>query len=261
MGLGLNKYEITIQNQRSIDGHSNDGLVSSGVLVVIHDAGTSTQSTIYSNGTAPLAAKTNPISRSQFATDGKIEFYSYAESHDIFIADNRGNTCKYFAVTPNVHTLGLNTDGPSKLLVIPFGVSDNTEVDTGIDLPADVVVTECWTEVTTNDTGETLAVGLLSTESGGDADGLLASVDVGTAGYVKPYVITAGTTETYVSTTYYGAMMGPVTAGSNSALDFGIAKGFGHFSNSVTAKSISYTGSSGSDTAAGLIYVRFEHLK
>jgi len=138
---------------------------------------------------------------------------------------------------------------------IPFGASDNTETDTYIDLPTDVVVRDAWIDVTTADSTETLNVGLLSSESGGDADGFLSGVSVGTAKKVFGEVtVTSGSNEDYFSACTYGALLADFTAGSDTATDVGTYARKYHRCDG-TAKSVTYTGSAGSDTAAGMIWL------
>ena len=71
-------------------------------------------------------------------------------------------------------------------LKIPFTNSEAAEVDTGIDLPAGVMVTGAFVEVTTAVADGTIDVGLLSTEASGDADGFLNGVSCATAGFIMP---------------------------------------------------------------------------
>ena len=67
------------------------------------------------------------------------------------------------------------------------------EVDTGWDLPETSVVLDVYINVATAATGttKTLDVGLLSTESDGDANGFLAAADISAEGLVT-FINTAG---------------------------------------------------------------------
>ena len=259
MGLGLKEYSIALKDQRSQDGFSGVGAITSGCLVFVYDAGTKTASTIYSNEIG--TAKTAPISRSQFATDGKIYFWSAASSHDIFVAHSDGSVAFYAGVAPEVHTLVLNRDGVEKVLIAPFGASDNTETDTGLDLPYGALVTDCQLFVTASDATETIDAGLLSSETAGDANGFRAAASVANTGWVAPAAFTAGSNETYISAVTYGALLGSFLAGSDVAGDVGNLLKIGHNVTGSNAVSLTYTGSSGSDTAAGYIYVHFKHVR
>lgn len=257
--FGLKKYELRVVDGRALDGFSQMGDIVSGVYVFIYDAGTKTLSTVY--GDFASAAKTNPITRSQFATDGKLVFYGLATSYDIFIADSLGNVAFYDAVTPNTHVLPLARTGVDKMMVVPFLFNAGaTEVDTAVDFPVNSIIHPPFVEVVTIDATETLHVGLLSTETAGDADGLLVAVALGVAGFIRPWIITDGANEDFVATPYLGVLIGLGSAGTDAANDFGQSGGHGHIVTGSNAKSLSYTPST-SDTAAGYIYVPFKILR
>lgn len=259
MGLGYNKYDIQVRDQKSLGSGSGDGVVSSGVLVFVYDAGTKTLSTIYSDAVG--TSKTNPISRSQFATDGGIKFYSAASSHDIFINTDSGESARSTSVAPTQHTITVDKDGVDKCIVFPAVFNaGGTETDTGLDLPKLCKVTDVALEVVTTDATETCAIGILSSETNGDADGLMVAVSVANSGYIQGWSSTAGGNETYVSATNYGALMGLGKVGTDVANDCGIPGGPGHVVSGSNGVSISYTPSS-SDTFAGYGYVYFRHLR
>lgn len=259
MGFPLNHYLIDIRDQRSLDGHSADGAIIDGCLVFIYDAGTKTLSTIYSNDA--LSSKTNPISRSQFATDDRIDFWSTATSHDIFVAHSDGSVQRYAGVTPQVHSIMLNRDGLDKCIVFAMAANaGGAETDTGLDLPYFCKVVDVGLEVVTTDATETVAIGLLSSETAGDADGLMTATSVANAGYFHGFATTVGSNETYISAVRYGALMGLGSVGTDAANDFGQPGGAGHTVLGSNAVSISYTPST-SDTFAGYGYVFFRHLR
>ena len=120
-----------------------------------------------------------------------------------------------------------------------------SEQDAGIDLPAKAVVLDVFLDVTAAEvTGgtKTMNVGLLSSESGGDADGFLVGVSCASTGLKRGVAtVTAGGSETYLSATTRGALLGSFVAGADSAGDVGTVYERPHLSDSVTAKSISYT--------------------
>lgn len=83
-------------------------------------------------------------------------------------------------------------DGDGIAIKIPFEKS-TTEVDTGIELPANVIVTNAYVEVDTAVAASTIDVGLLSTEANGDADGFIDGASCATTGIIAPvtHAITA----------------------------------------------------------------------
>ena len=260
MGLGLNQYSIQVRDHRSFGTIDNvDGEITSGLLVFVYNAGTKTLSTIYSDDKA--TAKTNAISRAQFATDGKITFYSASTSHDLFIAHTDGSVTRVAGVTPNTHSVKLNRDGLEKCVVFPMVFNaGGTETDTGIDLPKNTKIFDVLLEVVDVDATETVTIGLLSSETNGDADGLMLSTSVAVAGFFQLYSITDGTNEDFIATPRAGALMGLGSAGTDVANDFGQAGGPGHIVTGSNAVSISYQPSS-SDTFTGYGYVFFRHLR
>jgi len=259
MSVPIYKYDIAVRDQLSLGAEGDDGVISSGCLVFVYDAGTKTSSTIYSD--AALTAKTAPISRAQFATDGKISFYSQSSSHDLFIAHSDGSVAFYAGVDSKRHTLPLSRSNSHKLLVFPMLFNaGGTETDTGLDLPLNSHVVDAFVEVVTVDATETVDMGLLSSETAGDADGFLAAVSVASAGFVKPYTITAGGNETYVSAAKYGVLMGPALVGTDVDKDNGMPRGFGHIVSGSNAVSVTYTPST-SDTFVGYGYIAYRILR
>lgn len=258
MSFGDQKYEISVKDQRSTDAYSESGRVITDVYAFVYDAGTKTLSTLYSDDIR--TSLTNPISRSQFATDDMIKFFSASTSHDIYINTAAGDEGFYAGITPSDHLIQVNTSGVKKHLVIPFTAA-TAETDSGVDLPLNTWVSKLMVDVTTADTSETLDVGLLSTESGGDANGFLSGVSLDSTGFIAPIANTAGTTETYVSTYSYGALMGPGVVGTNAASDFGNGHVPGHVVSGSAAQSIVYNESAGATTGVGYIHLWFEHLR
>jgi hypothetical protein len=256
-GYNDRRYDIQIRDQQSMGSHANP--ITDSVYVIVYDAGTKTLSTIYADKLR--TAKTNPISRSQFATDDAIKFYSASASHDIVFAHSDGSVGFKAGVTPNTHQLYLDRTGSDKTLIVPFSASDNTETDTGVDLPYGALVYDAAVEVVTVDATETIDVGLLSSETAGDADGLLVGVSVATAGIPARATYTTGSNETYLSAVTYGALLKAVSLGNDVATDVGSFARLTHYVTGSNAKSVTYTGSAGSDTAAGYIYVFFKHLR
>jgi hypothetical protein len=120
---------------------------------------------------------------------------------------------------------------PVDILKIPIGISAvNTEVDTGYDIPATGLILEAWVEVITAEaTGgtKTLDLGLLSSESGGDADGFVDGVSVASTGIKPLTLISSGQTR--------GALLRADESGA------GVLVPVPFSCASVTAKSVSRT--------------------
>ena len=256
--MALNLYEIQIRDESGVEGFASEGDVVTGVLAKVYVAGTKTAATLYKD--ANQTALANPITRAQFAIDGMLRFYTGEASVDIFVADSKGSVKLAEALTVQSHVIVLPKSTSQKVFAIPFAASNAVEVDTGIDLPVGLMVEDVLLDVTATDATETIDVGLLSSESGGDANGFLALAPVDTAGIVQGIGMTTGTNETYISAVYFGALFSPKpVVGTDVDGDSGsFALGRKVI---TTAVSVTYTGSAGSDTAAGMIYIIGRHIK
>lgn len=142
-----------------------------------------------------------------------------------------------------------------------FTASDNSETDTGVDIVADSFIHDVWVEIVTVDATETIDVGLLSTEAG-DANGFRAGVSVATAGFpTDTGVITNGSTIDYTAASTYGALLVTAITGSDVVATCGGKSYIGHIITGSNATSLTYTGSAGSDTAAGYIHYFFTRMR
>lgn len=174
MGFGDQHYSLQIKDLRTGEP------ITSGCYVFIHTLGTKTLPTIYKNDARGTLA--NPITRAQFALDAGISFFTLAPSVDITVCDEKGNVSKVFGITPNDRTITLNRDGVDKCLVAPFIFNNNVETDTGLDFPENSWITGSVVEVVTVEASKTINVGLLSSETGGSATGIVSAKSVATAG-------------------------------------------------------------------------------
>lgn len=136
-----------------------------------------------------------------------------------------------------------------------------TEVDTGFALPMNSVIyhNEMFVGVTALDSGETVDVGILSTQASGDADGFIALLSVASLNSGKllsPTVtLTQGTNAHYISATTWGVLfLAAATKGANTAEQNAVPV-FTPYVCDGTAKNISYTPSS-SDTFTGFLMFR-----
>jgi hypothetical protein len=128
---------------------------------------------------------------------------------------------------------------------------------TTIKLCKGFVATDAFLEVTAVDAGETLSMGLLSSETGGDADGYLKAISLATAGQVTADVTrTLGSNADFFVSTTRGAYLATFTAGADtSAATIGTYQVKNHYSDVTAAETLSFTGSAAIDTAAGYAYL------
>jgi len=170
------------------------------------------------------------------------------------------DTVDLYIMTPTgqfVVRKGVKASGPNELIyntsdrytvaVVPFAFTDSAatvEQDTGIDLPTGAMVLPNISIVVTEvDATETIDIGMLSSESGGDADGFAVTLSVATLGTVKATLANGATT--------LGALLW-VQDSANAGDEAPEAR-------VITAanRSISYTSSAGSDTFAGFAQIPY----
>jgi len=152
-------------------------------------------------------------------------------------------------------------DGELVSLPLMF-LASSAEVSTGFVLPTNSVIYphEMWLLVDTLDAAVTVDVGILSTETGGDADGFLDGVSAATAGLISPALtVSQGTNANYISATTFGILFFPAAGlGANVSAQNAVPVFTPYVCNGV-AKTISYTPSN-SDTFYGRLIFRLYQL-
>lgn len=219
------RYNYHIQLKDAITGKAI--ITSGGKCYVAGDGASAKANCTDSAGTAA----TNPVT----PTRGMIDFWSTAQVVDLYILSPSGHFVVLTGITPSgPNEVAINTDRVTQCFIIPFSIADTaaaTETDTGFDLPSKCSVLDrlhgCGVRVTAVDATEDIDVGTLSSESGGDADGLIAASDMDNLGIVT---------------------------GTNGAL---FSSNAPYRSDAQTAKSISYTLTTGSDTGVGFIMLPY----
>ncbi len=219
-------------------------VATSGGKFIITAAGAPTKATLYDPDT--FAALANPVT----PTRGKIRFATLdtVTSVDLFGFAPGGNFVVRKGVKPGgVQEIITDPTRPHQCAVIPFSYADYTiaaEQDTGLDFPTGALILPTpFLRVTTLDATETMDWGLLSSESGGDADGLMLTVSVASAVSVPGAL--AGTDT-------LGALLKEDTNGSSVL----VPKGY----PVASAVSLSLLFSADSDSAAGYAYFPYINL-
>lgn len=142
---------------------------------------------------------------------------------------------------------GSPAGGAMRVKKLSVTVLDNAENDTGWDLPAKAVVYDVLVDIVTLEataTTKTIDIGLLSSETNGDADGFVDGVVTATPAGIKrgqATVTTGSNTKFYAATPTRGVLLCDHQAGTDVDQDEGLYREKPHIANSVTAKSISYT--------------------
>ena len=229
--------------------------------LLVLTANAPTSPTIYSDDKG--SSVSNPDRTPRTFVNGACRFWTNRDvtSVDLSLLTAKGEAYFYEDVSYSRHRLDVDPFERDHMLVVPFGVSDNTETDTGIDLPANLLIKDAFIKVTTIDATETISAGILSSESGGDADGFVLGTSVATAGYVNQFgVVTGGANIDYVVVTAgKGDLLKQSIAGADAVATVGGVQPR-YYVTDGTAKSITYTGSAGSDTAAGYLVFLFSRL-
>ncbi len=208
---------------------------SSGGKAYVTAAGGTAKATLYTEAGAALA---NPISLNY----GSIEFWTAdaVTSVDLYIQTPTGHFIVEKGIKPSGDaSLPYNNKVLDTTFVIPFNIADTTaatETSTGFTVPG-AVQPNVAVDVITIDATEDIDVGTLSTDSG-DADGYIDSVSVATAGYIKATLLNSADT--------MGALLS--TQDSVNAGDDAPEQDV-----TMIGKTITYTLSTGTDTAAGFI--------
>lgn len=213
------------------DGSTFESIITAGGTVHVATAGSPDKAAIYDKDAVALSNPLTPVR-------GFINFFTLdtVASVDLYIMAPGGQFVIRTGVVPGgPNEISVGTGAKRQLAKIPFSIADsvaNTEKDTGFDLPANCSVLDrlhgMIVNVSTLDSGQNILFGLLSSESGGDADGFSTNVSLTTA---------------VQKVTVNGALFS-----SNAP----------HQSDSVTAKSISYTLDTSTDTGKGFIHIPYQ---
>jgi hypothetical protein len=107
---------------------------------------------------------------------------------------------------------------------------------------------------------KTLNVGMLSTESGGNAAGILNGISIASTGWVQPtFTVSQGTNAAYISASTIGVLFKKGQDGANTAEHNAVPIYQGFIGNG-TSKTLSYTCASSSTSFVGFLYFRKTYL-
>jgi len=229
------RYEIGVHDSAELPRVQIDA----NLEVWIFDAGTGTLASIYKDAMLG-AAKTNPISTTQFAIDDGIKFYCDVNSVDICIVSAGYGSAWLLAVTSAKKEIQVDSNDTRCRYVVGQTVK-NAMTDTGLDLPANFRIEEVLCEVFDVDASGTCDWGFIAAGESGDENGLVAAETYAAAGFIRPGpVITAGSSETYFASTTRGVLLAAFKAGTDADTDEGMYHEIHHVCNG-TIKSIVYT--------------------
>jgi hypothetical protein len=242
MPTSFYNYEIQLMNLASMDPQ-----IAAGGTVYVAAQNGAAKVVIYDVDTQLAIA--NPL----VPVRGKIRFATLATvpAVDLYGVDALGRCFIRRGVQPGGPTGGVTEvfidDDLEQIMVIPFSKADvtaNVEIDTGFDLPNGVVHPNgLHVDVLTAEATRTILVGTLSSESGGDADGLLALLSLATAGNILWAVS---------GTPTLGALLVQNFA-TTPAVNVPVPRAI----TGTNARSVTYTLSASTASAAGFIYIPY----
>lgn len=223
------EYRIQLKDRASAES-----IITDGGKVHVSQDGSPDKQTIYADANGGALA--NPLT----PVRGFINFFvaEATQQVDLYIMAPGGQFEIRAGLKPGgPNEITIDTSRKRGVMKIPFSYVDQrgdaAETDTGFDLPVGMVLDRlhgCGLYVTAIDATETIDVGLgevFPAETGGDANGLIVGSSVGTLGQV---------------------------IGTNGAL---FSTNAPHKSDAVAAKSLTYTLTTGSDTAKGFILLPY----
>lgn len=259
-----------------------DVAIASGIQCAVYTAGTETLATIYTTQSLGTAAS-NPLTGDSSGVCSWWQADSTAV--DLVVTHKRGRV-SYQAFSVNTHKLVLNTQIPGKALAIRFS-KQATEFSTAVTIPKGahvrgVVLKDDTTAGVSAVAGSPypwIRVGILSTETGGNAKGFCGSglTKVGddatggrTLGQGNGWlgchaVVTSAThpaLDFFYSAFHSGTLVsrgaiGKSTSDATAGAHAGSYTFYGYRGDGV-AKTVSYTTSN--DTVSGWIFILYDEL-
>lgn len=227
------------------DASTGAAMIAAGGTVYVAAAGDEAKKALVNADTG--ATLTNPIT----PTRGKIRFGVAGAAPmetpvDLYGITANGRAFVVKNVLPGSPTeIFIDTIRRDQTLIVPFSIANTTaatETDTGFNFSTGMVIRPFPSiYVVDVDATETMDVGLLSSEGGGDADGFIVGVSVATAGHVDP---------TFASTVTQGALLKVTATGAAAVIPESYVVG-------ATAVSLTYTLTAGTDTATGFIQIPY----
>lgn len=171
-----------------MDRATGKAITAAGGKALIITAGGTSKRTLLNADTG--ASLTNPLTPTRGSIRFTLASITPLESTvDVYLMTPGGQ----FVVARSVKSgdpteVWVDTSEREQVMILPFDIADTTattETDTGFDFVAGMIVQPFPSIfVSTLQAAKTLDVGLLSSETGGDADGILAAISLAAAGAV-----------------------------------------------------------------------------
>lgn len=236
-----------IYNVQLMDRATGKAIIAAGGKCLVVTAGGTGKRTILNAIT--FASATNALTPTRGLISFAIDSTSPLEDRsDLYIMAPGGQFVVAKTVKPGDPTeIWVDTGRREQAMILPFDITDTsaaTETDTGFDFTAGMTLLPSPTLfVSATDSGITLDVGLLSSESGGDADGIIDAASVAVSGSLVPTCATTATVGLLMRETLTDS--GSATSSARSPYEI------------AAAVSVTYTLSSGADTAKGYFEIPY----
>ena len=260
-------------------GMNGDGTLvltrlTSGVTFKVLAIDSDTAETLYYPNTPAMTSLTNPVTTTNFAaatvcndrvafavdpTDATNDRYV-----DLIVVDATGGGYTAFVENFDKYTHTIVIDERPNIVhlgTIWFGASSTSEINTGVTFESDTFIKDVRVEVVTVASAISIDVGILSSGTGGDADGFRANVLITTAGYVADTgVITTGVSVDYTAASTYGVLLVTAITGDGATYSGGGGRSYlGYFRDGTSTGVLTYT--MNSTTGAGYIHYEFGKLR
>lgn len=266
-------YVYSWKGGMNADGTLQLNRITSGVTFKVLAIDSDTSETLYYYDTPAMTSLTNPVTTTNFAattvcnkmvrfrvdpTDSTNDRYV-----DLIVVDTAGG---YSAFVENfdkyTHTIVI--DARPNIVhqgTIWFGATSTSEINTGIVFPSDTFIKDVRVEVVTVASAISVDVGLLSSDTLGDADGFRKDVLLTTAGFVADTaVITTGVSVDYTPVTTYGVLLYTALTGDGATYSGGGGRSYlGHVVTGTNSGQLTYT--MNSTTGAGYIHYWFNRIR
>lgn len=260
------------EGKMNSDGTMKLDRITSGITFQVLAYGAATAETLYYPVSKAMTSLTNPVSTTNFASatvcNKQVAFKvdptdaTYDRYVDLIVVDTNGGYTA-FIEDFDKYTHSIIIDERPNVVhqgTIWFGASSTSEISTGITFLPDTFIQDVRVEVVTTASAISVDVGLLSTDTAGDADGFRANVLLTTAGFVADTgVVTAGTTIDWTAASTYGALLYTSIAGSDAVASGGGRSYLGHVVTGTNSGKLTYT--MNSTSGEGYIHYWFNRIR
>ena len=261
-------YASVVKRDNTTTGNVGLTPITTGITFQVLDQNTNNISTLTAYGNNAYPSLANPVTAANFASaavcNGLVKFRNLNSAVDIIVTDtNGGFTAVVRGFSTAMHTIVIDETPNMPHHGIIWFAPSTSETSTGVSFLPDTYVSDFKVQVITTDS-HNMTVGLLSSQTNGNAAGFLTGVPTSSAGYVAdPGVQTQGTNAVYYPATIYGSFLYTAITGTDSATPrlIGGKTYLGYIVTGANATTISYTGSAGTSTAAGYIHYWFTRIK